>query len=207
MTHKKHEFDAKIIKVPDIDGAYVQIPLDVKAVFGKSRVAVHATFDGEPYDGQLVKMKTPYHIIGIRKDIRQKIGKQPGDTVHVTLRERTVEKKPTSATIDEYICECPAETQPKLKEIYAVISAAAPKAGQKISWGMPTFFIGRNRVFFACQKKHVGFYPGVAVMEHFKERLTEYKTGKGSVQFPFIKPLPVDLIGEMAAYALAGREG
>lgn len=85
---KIYEFDAVIQKVPDMDGAYVEIPFDVKETFGKGRVLVHATFDGEKYDGQLVRMKTPYHIIGIRKDIRAKIGKQPGDTIHVTLRER-----------------------------------------------------------------------------------------------------------------------
>ena len=52
------------------------------------RVAVRATFDGVPYDGQLVRMGTPGHIIGIRKDIRALIGKQPGDTVHVSIGER-----------------------------------------------------------------------------------------------------------------------
>jgi len=85
---KKYEFDALIHKVPDIDGAYVEIPFDVKAEFGKGRVSVHATFDGEPYEGSLVRMKTPCHILGIRKEIRAKIGKQPGDTVKVTLEER-----------------------------------------------------------------------------------------------------------------------
>jgi len=54
------------------------------------RAFVHATFDGEPYDGSLVRMKTPCHILGIRKEIRAKINKQPGDTVHVTIRERVV---------------------------------------------------------------------------------------------------------------------
>lgn len=85
---KKYEFDAVIIKVPEHNGAYVEIPFDVKAAFGRSRVLVHATFDGEPYDGQVVKMGTPCHIIGVRKDIRESIGKQPGEQVHVTLRER-----------------------------------------------------------------------------------------------------------------------
>lgn len=82
------EFDAVIKKVPDIDGAYVEIPFDVKETFGRGRVSVHATFDGHPYDGSLVKMKTPCHILGLRKDIRASIGKQPGDSVHVTLVER-----------------------------------------------------------------------------------------------------------------------
>lgn len=77
-----------IIKNPEMDAAYVEIPFDVWEEFGKGRVAVHATFDGEPYDGQVVRMGTPCHIIGLRKDIRKKIGKQAGDTVHVTLVER-----------------------------------------------------------------------------------------------------------------------
>jgi len=81
------EFDAVIKKVPDIDGAYVEIPFDVKEVFGKGRVPVNATFDGEPYSGSIVRMGTPCHILGIRKDIRARIGKQPGDTVRVTLEE------------------------------------------------------------------------------------------------------------------------
>ena len=83
-----YEFDATIIQVPGTHGAYVEVPLDVRAVFGKGRVLVQATLDGEPYDGQVVRMKTPCHILGVRKDIRNKIGKQPGDTIHVTLRER-----------------------------------------------------------------------------------------------------------------------
>jgi hypothetical protein len=87
--NKIYAFEAVIQKVPDIDGAYVEIPFDVKAEFGKGRVPVHATFDGEPYEGSLVRMKTPCHIIGIRKEIRAKIGKQPGDTVKVTIQERS----------------------------------------------------------------------------------------------------------------------
>nr|WP_300094563.1 DUF1905 domain-containing protein [Sedimentibacter sp.] len=88
MNEKKYEFDAVIMKVPDIDGAYVEFPYDVKNEFGKGRVKVHAVFDGMEYDGSLVRMGTPGHIIGLRKDIRAKIGKQPGDTVHVIIQER-----------------------------------------------------------------------------------------------------------------------
>lgn len=88
MNTNSYEFDAKIKKVPDIDGAYIEIPFDVREVFGKGRVKVDALFDGEPYAGSLVRMKTPCHIIGLRKDIRQKIQKQPGDMVHVVIKER-----------------------------------------------------------------------------------------------------------------------
>ena len=88
MNPTVYEFDAVIRKVPDIDGAYVEFPHDVQALFGKGRVKVAATFDGVPYAGSLVRMGTPGHILGMRKDIRAQIGKQPGDTVHVTVRER-----------------------------------------------------------------------------------------------------------------------
>lgn len=88
MNLKVYEFDAEIKKVPDIDGAYVEIPFDVRTEFGKGRVPVTATFDGEPYNGSVVRMGTPCHIIGIRKDIRAKIGKQAGDIIKVTVQER-----------------------------------------------------------------------------------------------------------------------
>ncbi|MBB4034441.1 hypothetical protein GGR21_000326 [Dysgonomonas hofstadii] len=87
-AEKVCEFDAVIQKVPDIDGAYIEIPFDVKEAFGKGRVPVNATFDGVPYQGSIVRMGTPGHIIGIRKEIRKQIGKQPGDIVHVMIKER-----------------------------------------------------------------------------------------------------------------------
>ena len=94
MNLSPREFDAVIQKVADQDGAYIVMPFDLRAETGKGRLKVHAMFDGEPYDGNIVNMgvKNPdgsvCWIIGIRKDIRAKIGKQPGDTVRVKLTER-----------------------------------------------------------------------------------------------------------------------
>ena len=94
MGSKMYEFRAVIQKVPDQDGAYVIFPYDIRAEFGKGRLKVHATFDGEPYDGSIVNMgvKNPdgsiCYILGIRKDIRAKIGKQPGDVVLVNIIPR-----------------------------------------------------------------------------------------------------------------------
>ena len=95
MTENLYEFEAIIQKVPDQDGAYVVFPYDIRKEFGKGRVKVHATFDGEPYEGSIVNMGIKNsdgsicYIIGIRKDIRSKINKQPGDLVWVTMKERT----------------------------------------------------------------------------------------------------------------------
>lgn len=94
MNQKMYEYEATIHKVPGVDGAYVEFPYDVKAEFGKGRVKVHATFDGEPYDGSVVNMGVKNadgsvrYIIGLRKDIRAKIGKQAGDTIKVIIKER-----------------------------------------------------------------------------------------------------------------------
>ena len=88
MNEKIYTFDAVIRKVPDINGAYVEFPCDVRQEFGRGRVKVRALFDGVPYDGSMVRMGTPGHIIGLRKDIRAQIGKQPGDTVRVSIQER-----------------------------------------------------------------------------------------------------------------------
>ena len=56
-------FDAIILQNENMDAAYVEVPFDIKAMFGKGRLSVHATFDGVPYDGQIVKMgdTLPYH--------------------------------------------------------------------------------------------------------------------------------------------------
>lgn len=96
MNLKIYEYDA-VIEKSEVGkgGAYVPFPYDVRAEFGKGRIKVHVTFDGEPYDGSVVNMGgknadgSVCYIIGILKDIRAKIGKQPGDTVQVTIRERT----------------------------------------------------------------------------------------------------------------------
>lgn len=88
MNKKLYQFDAVLKKVDGIDGAYIDFPYDVREEFNKGRVKVHATFDGIPYDGSLVRMQTPNHIIGVLKEIRKKINKQPGDSIHVTIQER-----------------------------------------------------------------------------------------------------------------------
>lgn len=91
MEGKTYQFQAVIEPVPDKGGAFVRFPYDIRQEFGKGRVKVTATFDGEPYAGSIVNMgvKNPdgsaCYIIGVRKDIREKIGKQPGDTVEVTI--------------------------------------------------------------------------------------------------------------------------
>jgi uncharacterized protein YdhG (YjbR/CyaY superfamily) len=195
------EFDAEIKKVPDMDGAYVEIPFDVKEVFGSGRVPVHATFDGEEYDGMLVKMGTPCHIIGIRKDIRAKIGKQPGDTVRVTLTKREKAEAKYS-TVDEYISGYEGDMLKRLEALRTLVLSCSPDIEEKISWGMPTYVLNGNLVHFAASKHHIGFYPGPSGVDYFVERAPEYKHSKGAVQLPDKKELPVDLIRQVVMFRI-----
>ena len=68
-------------------GAFVSIRFDVEQTFGKKRVPVRATIDGEPYRGSLVRMGPRGHLLGVLKDIRQRIGKDIGDQVDITIEE------------------------------------------------------------------------------------------------------------------------
>jgi uncharacterized protein YdhG (YjbR/CyaY superfamily) len=103
-------------------------------------------------------------------------------------------------TIDEYIATFPDDIQKKLKEVRAVIKAAAPEASEKISYQMPTFFLFGNLVHFAAFKNHIGFYPAPRGIEEFQNELSVYKGAKGSVQFPLDQPMPLDLISRIVKF-------
>ena len=83
------EFDA-VLKKDDtpMDIVYIDVPMEISSQFTKGVVFVKATFDGEPYEGRMMRWATPQHMIGVRKDIRKKIGKNVGDTIRVTIIER-----------------------------------------------------------------------------------------------------------------------
>ena len=106
-------------------------------------------------------------------------------------------------SIEEYIASCPADVQKILKELWAVIKAAAPDAVERIAYQMPTFALKGNLVHFAAFKNHIGFYPTPSGIEAFKEELSVYKSSKGAVQFPIDKPLPMDLIRRIVEYRVA----
>ena len=113
------------------------------------------------------------------------------------------EKKVTPQTIDEYIVEFTPEIQEKLVLLRKVIKEAAPEATEKISWGMPTFVLHGNLVHFAAFKNHIGLYPSPSGIDNFKDELSEYKGAKGSVQFPFKKPIPYELISKIVKFRVA----
>ena len=103
-------------------------------------------------------------------------------------------------TIDDYIASFPKEIQRELELIRKTIKHAAPDAEEAISYGMPSFKLHGNLVYFAAFKNHIGLYALPKSNEAFKQELSIYKTGKGSIQFPLDKPMPVDLITKIVRF-------
>lgn len=103
-------------------------------------------------------------------------------------------------TIVQYINAAPRNAQKKLRAMRACIRAAAPGAAESLKWGMPAFSHQRILVMFAAFKHHIGFYPTPSAMRAFADDLTTFVTGKGSIQFPLDKPLPLALIRRIVAF-------
>jgi uncharacterized protein YdhG (YjbR/CyaY superfamily) len=103
-------------------------------------------------------------------------------------------------TIDEYIRVAPKEGQTRLHEMRAILRKVAPKAKEVLKWGMPMFEENRILFAFGAFKSHLSFMPTPSAMKPFEKELEKYKTGKGSIQFPYDKPLPKALIRKIALY-------
>ena len=103
-------------------------------------------------------------------------------------------------TIDDYIAEQPVEFRERLEILRMTILKAAPKAEEVISYKMPAFKLNGMLVYFAAFKNHIGFYATPTGHHEFKKELSVYKTGKGSVQFPLDKPLPLKLITKIIKF-------
>ena len=101
--------------------------------------------------------------------------------------------------VDAYIAAQPAAAQPILNEIRALIQRAAPQAAESISYDMPTYKIGEQRlVYFAAWKQHIGLYALPAeVLDLYKAEVAPHRQPKGTLQFPYKQPLPVQMIEKL----------
>lgn len=97
-------------------------------------------------------------------------------------------------SVDEYISQAPKKYQDMLRELRAAIKATAPKAEEKISYGMPYYGYKGRLAYFALSKNHIGLYIPPPVIANHKEDLKGYKTATATVQFPLDKKLPLALI-------------
>ena len=116
------------------------------------------------------------------------------------------EKEPV-ASVEAYIALFPPDVQRLLERVRQTIRGAAPEAIEKIAWQMPTFWQKENLIHFAAAKGHIGLYPGESGVRVFADRLKQYKTSKGAIQFPLSEPMPYDLIAEITRFRVREAQG
>ncbi len=103
--------------------------------------------------------------------------------------------------IDDYISKFPEGSQEIMQKIRAIIKDNAPDVVEQMAYGMPGYKThGKPLVYFAGYKNHIGLYATPSGHEKFAKELSQYKQGKGSVQFPLNQPIPFDLIKKIVAF-------
>ncbi len=102
--------------------------------------------------------------------------------------------------IAAYIHAQREDMQPRLWEVYQVIKTALPDAREKISYQMPTFWQGRNLIHFGAFSQWIGLFPGGEATHVFAERLSGYHTSKGGIRLMNNRPLPLELIADIAVW-------
>ncbi|MFA0815609.1 MAG: iron chaperone [Anaerofustis sp.] len=105
-------------------------------------------------------------------------------------------------TIDDYMMQYPEKVRHILQSVRETIAQNAPGATEKISYGIPTFWLNGNLIHFAAFRNHIGLYPGAEGVKHFQERMERegYRVSKGTVRFPINRPIPYDLIRDITIY-------
>ena len=121
--------------------------------------------------------------------------------IHDRLTNVTVKKRNVPiSTVAEYIASEPKEVRARLREMRALIAAAAPGATQSLKWGMPAFSYGRILVTFAAFKKHIGFFPTPSAVRAFSKDLAGFKSSSATIQLPLDRPLPRALITRITKF-------
>jgi len=110
------------------------------------------------------------------------------------------------ATVDEYIQLIKEEARPEFEAFRLMLLNIVPDAEEGISYGMPCIKLNGILVYYACHKKHIGFYPFPNVIKVFSKKLEVYETSKGAIQFPLGKALPEELIQEIIQFRIAENE-
>jgi uncharacterized protein YdhG (YjbR/CyaY superfamily) len=116
-----------------------------------------------------------------------------------------VAKSTVMKSIDEYIDSFPFEVQSGLRALRACIRAELPGAVEKISYGLPTFYLYGNIIHYGAFRDHYGIFPGASALDHFSEAVLPYRSGRGTLRFSLEMELPLDLIRQLVRYTVIRR--
>ncbi len=107
-------------------------------------------------------------------------------------------QKPES--VEQYLSWFSGDILERLQLIRSLLQREIPEAKEVISYSMPAFKTTEALIYYAVAKNHIGFYPTNSGVSEFKKELEPYHTSKGAIQFPHDKPLPLDLIADIAKF-------
>lgn len=109
-------------------------------------------------------------------------------------------------TIGEYLAAVEKNKRAALEKLRRDIRAAAPKAEECISYGIPAFRLdGKFLLGFGAGAKHCAFYPGAKPIAVHRPLLKDYKVSKGTIRFAAENPLPTALVRKLVKVRLSGR--
>lgn len=106
----------------------------------------------------------------------------------------------------DYTSTFPDDVKERLIRMYETIKKLCHEAEERMTYSMPTFYLGENLLHFAAHKHHIGFYPGPEALVAFESEIQQYKNSKGAVQFPHSEPLPLKLIHDITMYRVKKAE-
>ena len=112
--------------------------------------------------------------------------------------------KPKS--VDAYIAGAPKEMRSRLKELRATIRKAAPKADERISYGMPYYAYKGRLAYFAAFKKHISIFIPTPILQEHKKELKSYVTTAAAVHLSPHKRLPVGLVKKLVRARMKRNE-
>ena len=113
---------------------------------------------------------------------------------------------PLPKTVSEYIASAPKEVRGKLRQLRAVIREVAPKAEEKISYGMPYYGYKGRLAYFAYAKHHIGLYAMPPIVAEHRKELKKYKTATATIRFPLNEKLPITLIKKLVKAGVKRNE-
>ena len=112
---------------------------------------------------------------------------------------------PNFKTVDDYIANQTEEAQTTLRELRSLIKEAVPEVVEIKNYKVPSFTLipgkkPEQQMMIVAYAKHISFYPYQGTIDHFSDELANFELGKGTVKFPFNKPLPKELIKRMVIF-------